>query len=340
TKLSGLLGKIYSASGDEDEKKEVIAVMNRCEACINSLKAILMQELEGHVYWAERDGKIVRLAATPIELAELLKTAVFDNLKSGILTSATLAVNNNFTYIKERLGLQEAEEILLKSPFNYKEHAVLYIAGDLPEPKAKDFEEKFIDRLKAIIEITGGRTLVLFTSYSLLNKAYDAIDMEGVNILKQGDADSYRLIQMFKEDDNSVLFGTYTFWQGIDVPGDDLQCVVITKLPFAVPDEPVTEARMEALQAEDKDPFSHYQIPQAAILFKQGFGRLIRNKTDRGIVAVLDSRVRTKRYGMQFLNSLPECRKTVSLDDVRSFYITVSNMGTRREVKKTLSQRS
>ena len=319
SKLFNQLGGLYKASGDEDEKKEIIALMNRCEEFLNSLKTILMQELEGYVYWVEKDGKMLRLVATPIEIAKLLKAGVFDNLSSAILTSATLSINNNFDYIKERLGLQDAEELLLESPFNYKEQSILYIADDLSEPRAKDFEEKLIDRLKKILEIMRGRTLVLFTSYSLLNKAYDTVDVTGVKIYKQGDADSYRLIEKFKNDNNSALFGTYTFWQGIDVPGDDLQCVIITKLPFAVPDAPITEARMEALQREDKDPFSHYQVPQAAILLKQGVGRLIRTKTDKGIIAILDSRLRTKGYGKQFLNSLPECIMTTDIDHIKDF---------------------
>ncbi len=326
TRLFNQLGGIFKASGDEDEKKEIIALMNRCEEFLNSLKTILMQELEGYVYWAEKNGKMLRLAATPVEIAKLLKAGVFDNLSSAVLTSATLSINNNFDYIKERLGLHEAEELLLKSPFNYKEQSIVYIAEDLSEPKSKDFEERLIDRLRKILEMTKGRTLALFTSYNLLNKAYDAIDVAGVKIFKQGEADSYTLIKKFKQDNHSALFGTYTFWQGIDVPGDDLQCVVITKLPFAVPDAPIVEARMEALQREGKDPFSHYQIPQAAILLKQGFGRLIRTKTDKGIVAILDSRLRTKGYGRQFLNSLPECRMTTAMDDIKDFLADFENI--------------
>jgi len=321
TRLFHQLKGIYRASGDEDEKIEIIAITNRCEEFLNSLKIILMQELENHVYWAEKDKKMIRLAATPIEIEKLLKESVFANLSSAVLTSATLSINNNFNYIKERLGLQETKELLLKSPFNYKKQSILYIADDLLEPRSKDFEERLIDRLRKILEITMGRTLVLFTSYNLLNRAYDAIDVTGIKIYKQGDADSYRLIEIFKRDNHSALFGTYTFWQGIDIPGDDLQCVIITKLPFAVPDEPITEARMEALQREGKDPFLHYQIPQAAILLKQGFGRLIRTKTDKGIIAILDSRVMTKGYGKQFLNSLPECRMTTAIDDIRNFLI-------------------
>ncbi|GAB4418600.1 MAG: helicase C-terminal domain-containing protein [Thermodesulfovibrionales bacterium] len=334
--LRDSLNMLEESSCDEDEKKEITALALRSEALALSLRSILEQEFEGHVYWAERDGRRLRLVATPVEIASILKTQVFDVVSSAILTSATLATNNpssppfskgriggfpegSFDYIKERLGLFDAETLLLHSPFEYKKQALLYIPDDIKEPGTEGFEEALINRIREILEVTMGRTLVLFTSYSLLTRAYSEIKIPRLKVLKQGDGDSYRLVQEFRKNRNSVIFGTYTFWQGIDIPGDDLQCVVITKLPFSVPDEPVTEARMEALSENGKNPFYHYQVPQAVILLKQGFGRLIRTKTDRGTVAIMDTRVRTKGYGAQFLKSLPECKTTSSIDDIRGF---------------------
>ncbi len=230
-----------------------------------------------------------------------------------------MATDEKFTYIKERLGLLDAGTLLLHSPFDYHSQAVLHIPNDIREPGTDGFENDLIHHLQEILSITKGSTLVLFTSYTLLTKVYHAMKLPSLVLLRQGEGDNYRLVQLFKKNSHSVLFGTYSFWQGIDIPGDALRCVVITKLPFAVPDEPIMEARMEALTMSGKNPFNHYQIPQAIILLKQGFGRLIRTKTDRGAVVVLDSRIRTRRYGPRFLKSLPACTIAASLGDIAGF---------------------
>lgn len=318
-RLSDELRTIKDSAGNDEEEKELTSLALRCEVLALSLRVIIDQELEGHVYWAERDGRRLRLVATPIDVSSVLKPQVFDMVSPAVMTSATLSTNKNFNYIKERLGLAEAVTLLLHSPFDYKQQTRLYLPDDIVEPNSARFEEDLIKRIYEILAVTMGRTLVLFTSYSLLTKAYNAISIQGLEILMQGEMDSYRLVQKFRQDEHSALFGTYTFWQGIDIPGDDLQCVIITRLPFAVPDEPVIEARLETLEREGKNPFYHYQIPQAIILLKQGFGRLIRTKTDKGVVAILDSRLRTKSYGKHFLKSLPECKITVSIADIGSF---------------------
>ena len=319
--LSEALQMLQEMSRDEDEQKEISAFVSRIEAFGMSLHSIIEQEIENHVYWAEKEGRALRLTATPVDIASIFKTQVFDNTGSAVLTSATLAANNNFDYIKERLGLLEAKTLLLSSPFNYGKQAQLYAPEDISEPNSEKFEKDLISRITEILSVMMGRTLVLFTSYSLLSKAANAIDTPDIEILRQGDMDSYRLITEFRKNKNSVLFGTYTFWQGIDIPGDDLQCVIITRLPFDVPDAPVIEARMEALTREGKNPFHHYQIPRAIILLKQGFGRLIRTKTDKGIVVILDSRIRTRGYGLQFLKSLPACKKASSVSDIKKFMV-------------------
>jgi ATP-dependent DNA helicase DinG len=311
--MAELDGLKESASGEED-KKELDAMARRCEAAAGAVRAILGQELEGHVCWAEKSGRRVRLAATPVDVAGM---DVFQDLGSAVFTSATLSTGGSFQYIKERLGLYDADELLLHSPFDYREQAAVYIAADLPPPNTPGFEERAIERIREVLAITGGRTLVLFTSYSLLNRAADSMDDGAFRILRQGEGESYLLMEEFRADDRSALFGTYTFWQGIDVPGEALQCVVITKLPFQVPDEPVVEARTELLARQGRDPFSHYQVPRAAIMLKQGFGRLIRTGTDRGVVAILDSRIRSRWYGREFLRSLPECNIITSLRDMK-----------------------
>ncbi len=317
--LSSYLKKLKECSSEEDEQKDIHAHALRFDNISLSLKYIIEQELEEHVYWAERDGRRFRIVATPVDVASILKKQVFDVVCPAILSSATLATNGRFDYIKERLGLPDAKSLLLNSPFNYKEQSLIYIPDDIVDPNDKDFEISLINRLRGILDIMMGRTLVLFTNYRLLKMAYEGIQISGLRLLRQGEMDNYSLLNEFRNNNNSVLFGTYTFWQGIDIPGDDLQCVIITKLPFAVPDEPIIQARMEALSASGKNPFHDYQVPQAAILLKQGFGRLIRTKKDRGIVAILDSRIITKGYGKEFLKSLPECKITNSLSDIKYF---------------------
>jgi ATP-dependent DNA helicase DinG len=265
----------------------------------------------------EKDGRRLRLVATPLDIASLLTTQVFENMATAVLTSATLATQENFDFIKERLGLPGAKTLLLRSPFDYEKQVALYLPEAMSEPGSEGFEDDLITGLKEILGVTLGRTMVLFTSYGLLNRVYEMLHIPGVEIMRQGDMENYRLLKAFRKKRHAVLFGTYTFWQGVDIPGDDLQCVVITKLPFAVPDEPVIEARLEMLVRKGKNPFREYQVPQAAIMLKQGFGRLIRTRTDRGAVVVMDPRIRTRGYGAQFLKSLPECKITASLEDVR-----------------------
>jgi ATP-dependent DNA helicase DinG len=311
----GLGGK---AGDDEDGRRELEAAALRLTGTARALRAVLEQELAGHVYWAERSRQVLRLAATPVDVAGM---NVFEDLGSAVFTSATMTSGGSFAFVRERLGLLRAEELLVPSHFKYREQALIYIARDLPPPGSEGYEEGALGRIEDILLRAEGGTLVLFTSHGMLRRAARALSEKGIPVLTQGDADSYALVEEFKRLGRAVLLGTYTFWQGVDVPGEALSTVVITKLPFAVPDEPVAEARMEALRGRGQDPFMHYQVPRAAIMLKQGFGRLIRRSSDRGTVAILDSRILSRAYGKEFLRSLPRCSTTVELAAVEEWAV-------------------
>lgn len=301
-----------------EEEMEVKAYAGRARAMAKAVRVNLEQSEEGYVYWAERENQRYRLVASPIDVAATLRENLFAQEGTFVLTSATLAAGGKFSYIRNRLGLDVAEELLLDSPFDFENQAMVYIAKDLEDQQAAGFQEKFDQELRSVLAVTKGRTLVLFTSYGQLRKSADSLrrEMPELGLLCQGEMPAYRLVEQFKAHPGTVLLGTASFWQGIDIPGEALQCVVIAKLPFAVPDDPIIEARMERL----KNPFFEFQVPQATLLFRQGFGRLIRTKADRGAVVVLDSRIMTKNYGKWFMRSLPKCRITDKMEDFRRFF--------------------
>ena len=321
--LSGPLSELKDALlqlevDTHEEEMEVKAFANRALSMAAAVRVNLEQSAEGFVYWAERENMRYRLVASPIDVAGTLRDNLFGKTETIVLTSATLSAAGSFTYIKNRLGLDAPTELLLDSPFDFEKQTLLYIAPGLDDQQASGYQERFDAELHAVLTITKGRTLVLFTSYGQLRKSAETMrrELPDVGVLCQGEMPAYRLVEQFKAVQNVVLFGTASFWQGIDIPGDALQCVVIAKLPFAVPDEPIIEARMERL----KNPFREFQIPQATLLFRQGFGRLIRTRTDRGAVAVLDSRIMTKNYGRSFLKSIPKCRITDEREEFRKFF--------------------
>lgn len=302
----------------QEEELEVKAFAARAQSIASAVRINLDQSAEGFVYWAERENLRYRLVASPIDVAATLRENLFGKADTVILTSATLSAAGAFTYIKNRLGLDAPTELQLDSPFDFEKQAMLYIATGLDDQQASGYQERFDAELKSVLTITRGRTLVLFTSYGQLRKSAETLrkELPELGFLCQGEMPAYRLIEQFKSVPRAVLMGTASFWQGIDIPGEALQCVVIAKLPFAVPDEPIVEARMERL----KNPFVEYQVPQATLLFRQGFGRLIRTKTDRGAVAVLDSRIMTKNYGKSFLKSIPKCRITDERERFSEFF--------------------
>ena len=310
----------------EEEQLEVSAAANRVFEYNNTLSALLNQNMKEYVYWLEVTPKKrfirAKLRGLPIHIKEELQAQVFSKIERAVLTSATLTTNRNFEHIKERLGCTPKEESTLDSPFDYSRQALLYLPKDMPEPgeDVSQYVTALADRTLELIHATGGKTFVLFTSYDILNRVYKILDpkLHQYQILKQGDLAPSQMIKRFKEKP-SVIFGTSSFWQGVDIPGDALSSVIITKLPFDVPTEPLTEARIEDLKKRSINPFKHYQIPRAIIQLRQGFGRLIRKRTDKGVVAILDSRMTQRSYGKQFLNSLPKCAQTQSLDDIKHF---------------------
>jgi ATP-dependent DNA helicase DinG len=293
-------------------------IKGRLEGCVENLCFFTSRE-DGFCRWFEmtRGGKgtAVKLCASPLEVAETIKSAILDKFKSVVITSATLAVGERFSYLEERTGISlldraRVTELQLSSPFDYARQAFVGIPADIPEPTGPGFEETLGEYLVEGLTISRGRAFVLFTSYDLLTRIYNRLQ-EPLNRLaltpmRQGEANRHLLLSRFKKERNAVLFATDSFWEGVDVQGRALELVVITRLPFRVPTEPVLEARAEHIAARGLDPFMEYTVPQAVLKFKQGVGRLIRSKDDRGGVLILDSRVLSKNYGRFFLRSLPD----------------------------------
>ncbi|MFH1678546.1 MAG: helicase C-terminal domain-containing protein [Candidatus Omnitrophota bacterium] len=326
--LCSLLAEALDEITDPEDRVQVKSYLSRGKGMAAGIEAIINQSLEGYVYWIEilagpRRPKY-SLYAAPVDISREFKQKILDEFNLIIFTSATLSTNGNFDFIKSALGIEGATELLLASPFDYNSQALVYIPKTLPDPNREfeAYQKAAIEEIKRILGVMEGGAFVLFTSYKMLDMADNILKQElsDFNILRQGDIPRYKLLEKFKAGHHTVLLGTDTFWQGVDVPGRALECVIITKLPFAVPDNPVIEAKMELLRAQNKDPFIHYQIPQAIIMFRQGFGRLIRTKTDIGMVAILDPRIKTRFYGKSFLDALPKCQQVSRLEDVKEFF--------------------
>ncbi|MDH4128548.1 MAG: hypothetical protein OEV44_07345, partial [Spirochaetota bacterium] len=308
--------------------KNLEAYNNRLLSALTNLETFVHFKESDAVYWIDykkrNNAPSISLNVSPLNISDLLSEVFFITKETIILTSATLTTNNNFQFIKKELGLAQTPsnnitEAILPSPFNYKEQMSICIPTENPDPQDSDFSDRVNELLIDILEITLGNTFILFTSYGMLNHTYEHLKTHfdhRINLLKQGSASRHDLLNRFKNGNNSVLLGTDSFWEGVDVPGDALRCVILVKLPFKVPTEPITQGKIEKLEREGKNSFIEYSVPQSVIKFKQGFGRLIRTQEDRGVVICLDKRIITKSYGKIFLNSLPNCHQIIGNNSV------------------------
>jgi ATP-dependent DNA helicase DinG len=298
---------------DETTKTELGELARRLADCRAALATFLDQRDDGLVYWVEKsEREALSLVAAPVNVAELLRPVFFDRDRPCIFTSATLGVGDrDLGYFRKRVGAGEVEAIRIGSPFDYAKQMTIHLVKSMPEPTAKDYEAALAKWIRHFVRKTGGRAFVLFTSYKLMQRVSADLDdffrTEKIRLLVQGSGTSRnQLIEEFKEDETSVLFGTDSFWTGVDVPGKALSNVIITRLPFAVPDHPLTQARLEWIDEHGGNSFMDYSLPEAILKLRQGVGRLIRSSEDRGLVVLLDNRVLTKRYGKLFLEAMPE----------------------------------
>ena len=306
--------------------EEVFAFARRAQELQVQLGFVMEAEDRNTVFWIERrrtgrEKLNVSLQATPIDVGPVLRECLWSKLDTVVLTSATLAVGGGFEYIRQRLGIEHARDLVLPSHFDYQNQAILYVPPDLPDPRTPQFQIKAAERIRRLLEITRGRAFVLFTSYAQMRDTYQRLLGEvEFPMLLQGDAPKNALLEEFRLTPNCVLFATSSFWQGVDVQGEQLSCVIIDRLPFAVPSDPVVAARVRAIDAEGGNAFFQYQVPAAVITLKQGFGRLIRSLHDRGVLALLDNRILKKQYGRMFVESLPNYRRTTELEAVERWF--------------------
>jgi ATP-dependent DNA helicase DinG len=300
--------------------EEVITLARRAAESRRELAFLLESDEKSYVYWYERRGRGVFLAATPIDVSQILREQLFERFDTVVLTSATVAVAGRFDYLKQRLGVLPAKEVVLPPEFDFREQALLYMPKSMPDVRHPSFSASAANEIAQLLEISQGRAFCLFTSYAQMRDVYERVSSKvRFPLLLQGTAPRSILLDRFRSTANAVLFATASFWQGVDVPGSQLSCVIIDKLPFAVPSDPIVAARVRALQEDGRNPFAEFQIPEAVLALKQGFGRLIRTKTDRGILAILDNRIQRMQYGKIFLESLPDYQTTQDLAEVARF---------------------
>jgi ATP-dependent DNA helicase DinG len=318
--LDSALSRLESSLADHAETiPEAESLLRRTRQARFDLDFIVMQAETKFVYWLEKRGKGMFLRASPVDVSELLREKLFDKVETCILTSATLSSNGSFDFIRDRLGLDTVKTSGFEAPsaFDYERQAILYLPRAMPDPRSPEFTQLAAGEIVKILQATKGRAFVLCTSNLSMNALYELVSSRvGYSCFVQGSMAKAGLLDRFRETPNAVLFATSSFWQGVDVQGEQLSCVIIDKLPFAVPSDPVVAARTRFIDESGGNSFFDFSVPQAIITLKQGIGRLIRSTTDRGVIAILDPRLRTKRYGRDFLQSLPRMRITSELSEV------------------------
>ena len=298
------------------------ALQRRAGELRNDLRFLMRAADPDFVYYVETRGRGIFLRASPIDVSRIVRDVLFDRMKTVVLTSATLAVDGSFEYVKTRLGIKQADEMQVASEFDFERQALLYLPRRIPPPKTPAFAEAAAREITEILHRSRGRAFVLFTSYAMLRAVQQIVEMTlPYPILVQGTAPRTELIDRFRATPGAVLLATSSFWQGVDVVGDALSCVIIDKLPFASPGDPVVSARIDAISGSGGDAFADYQVPLAILALQQGLGRLIRHRSDRGVLAVLDPRLQTMGYGRRFLASLPPAPVTHDLDTVGRFFM-------------------
>jgi ATP-dependent DNA helicase DinG len=316
--LTRLLGSLQVVKGAPPEME---AIQRRLEQLRFDLDFIVLGEEETFVYWCERRGRGIFLQATPIDASGILNDRLFSKVETVVLTSATLTSAGSFGFIKNRLGIDEASELNAESNYDYKRQALLYLPPKMPDPRDGTFAQAAGEEIIKILNASRGRAFVLCTSNAQMQTLRELVeDKIEFPVMMQGEGSRSGILERFRTTPNAVLFATASFWQGVDVRGEALSCVIIDKLPFAVPSDPVVAARQRYIDSNGGNSFSDYSVPSAVITLKQGLGRLIRSATDRGVLSILDPRIVTKSYGQSFLRSLPPCRTTRKIEDVERFF--------------------
>jgi ATP-dependent DNA helicase DinG len=320
--LSKALARLASAlSVVNDPPPELDNIVRRVQSLKFDLEFILAADAPDFVYWLETRGRGVFLHATPIDVSGILEEKLFAEIHSAVLTSATMTAGRSFTFIKGRLGISHARELIVESHFDFANQSVLYLPKRMPDPRAREFVDASVEEIVKILEATQGRAFVLFTSLASMRETYERVRYRiDFPTFIQGEGSKGGLLERFRTTEGAVLFATSSFWQGVDVQGDALSCVIISKLPFAVPSDPVVAARQKHIDEQGGNSFYEYSVPQAAITLKQGLGRLIRSTTDRGVLSILDPRLNTKSYGRVFLESLPPSRVTRVIEDAAKIF--------------------
>jgi ATP-dependent DNA helicase DinG len=310
-----------SARIEGDALEDLLALIRRLGEIRRDLRFLARGDDPEFVYFVELRGRSVFLRAAPIDVADVVRRSVLERRRAVVLTSATLCVDGSFGYVRSRLGIARAQEVRLPSEFDFANQSLLYLPRRVPSPKSPDFPAAAAREILEILDRTRGRAFVLFTSYAMLRAIRPTIEASlPYPILVQGTSPRSMLLDRFRRTPNAVLLATSSFWQGVDIAGEALSCVIIDRLPFASPSDPITSARLDAIAARGGDPFADYQVPLAVLTLLQGLGRLLRHRTDRGVLSVLDPRIRTSAYGRRFLESLPPAPVTYDLDDVARFF--------------------